>query len=363
MTQSLAVKRILEGAGHRVVAVFLGENAKRPLPPFVRDQLEEVLFTYGTPAFSVDRRRRGVRPWATVFRALTQLPRYGAVFPRIHRRIQEVRPDLILNFYDFVGSLYGFFFRPGPPTVAIGHQFLFFHPEFPTGRERWWEVQAVRWTTHLTALGARLRLALSFTPLRDLPERRIRVVPPLLREAVLNADPMEGNHILAYVLNPGYAEDLDRWHREHPKVELHCFWDRTDVPPSTSPRPGLTFHRLDDRLFIDLLSRCRGYTSTAGFESVCEAAYLGKPIMVVPTGNHVEQRCNALDAQRAGIARWRRDFDLTDLLAEMEGFDPAPRVAFRDWAKRAPESILALLEATARGEDPLKVPLESSPGA
>lgn len=360
MTQSLAVKRILEDAGHRVVAVFMGENLERPLPSFVRDQLKEVLFTYRTPAFSVDRQRKEVRPWATVFRALSQLPRYGTVLPNIHRRVRETRPDLILNFYDFLGSLYAFFFRPGLPTVAIGHQFLFFHPDFPTGRERWWEIRAVRWTTLLTALGARLRLALSFTPLGDLPERGIRVVPPLLREAVLNADPVEGNHILAYVLNPGYAEDLDRWHREHPEIELHCFWDRMDVPPSTSPRPGLTFHRLDDRVFIDLLSTCRGFTSTAGFESVCEAAYLGKPVMVVPTGNHLEQRCNALDAQRAGIARWRRDFDLTDLLAEVEGFDPAPRAAFRDWAGKAPQSILTLLEATARGEDPMEVPIKSA---
>lgn len=36
---------------------------------------------------------------------------------------------------------------------------------------------------------------------------------------------------------------------------------------------------------------CSGYVTTAGFESVCEAMYLGKPVMMIPT--HVEQEINA----------------------------------------------------------------------
>jgi uncharacterized protein (TIGR00661 family) len=357
MTQSLAMKRILEAGGHRVVAVFMGENPKRPLPDFVREKLEGLLVTYPTPAFTVDRQRKGVRPWSTVFRAVAQIPRYWAAGPEIHRRIREAGPDLILNFYDILGGLYAFIYRPRIPVVAVGHQFLFFHPEFPTGREHWWDIQAIKWNTLLTALGARLRLALSFSPLPDLPQWRIRVVPPLLRDAVLDAEPREGSHLLAYVLNPGYAEELDRWHRDHPEVEMHCFWDRTDVPAVTSLRKGLTFHRLDDGVFLDLLARCRGYASTAGFESVCEAAFLGKPILLVPTGKHVEQRCNALDAARAGIACWRNDFDLSDLLDEVEGFDPGPRQSFREWVRGGREALLPLLEAVVHGVDPMRVRL------
>jgi len=359
MTQSLAMKRILEDAGHEVVAVFMGENPRRPLPAFVRSKLGNLLFTYPTPAFAVDRNRKGVRPWVSLFRSLKQVPRYWAAGLEIQRRVQVARPNLILNFYDMLGGLYAFVYRPPIPIVAVGHQFLFFHPDFPTGREHWWDIQAVRWNTLVTALGARICLALSFTPLPDLPSRGIRVVPPLLRAAVLRAEPRAGTHFLAYVLNPGYAEELDGWHRDHPDVELHCFWDRTDAPAVTSPRWGLTFHRLDDRVFLDLLATCCGYASTAGFESVCEAAYLGKPVLVVPTGNHVEQRCNALDAERAGLAEWRTDFDLTGLVSEANGFDPTRRDEFRRWVEGADQGILSLLEGLVRGEAP---PARRSPG-
>ena len=356
MTQALALKRMLEGAGHSVVAVFMGENPKRPIPPFVRKDLGDFLLTYEAPVFVLDKRRKGVRPWSSLLRTIAQTPRYWDFGPQVHRRIRETRPHLIVNFYDLLGGLYTSLYRPGIPVVAVAHQFLFFHPEFPVVREKWWEIVGVRAYTILTALGASRRLALSFTPLPDLPHWRIRVVPPLLREAVLNASPRKGEHILTYVLNPGYAEELDRWQKKNPEVDLHCFWDQIDAPPTHSPRTGLTFHRLDDRKFLDLLSSSGGYASTAGFESICEAAFLGKPVMVVPTENHVEQRCNALDAARAGLATWRTDFDLTDLLAQIgEDFSPAQE-EFKAWVRGAPDNILPLLEATAGNRGTVGLP-------
>ena len=354
MTQSLALKRMLEDAGHSVVAVFMGEPRARAVPAFVKDALGTLLQTYEAPIFVLDEKRKGVLLWSTLLQALGQLPRYRAALPDIDRRIREARPHLIVNFYDLLGGLYCFLYRPGTPWVAVGHQFLFFHPMFPVVKDKRWEIFGVKANTALTALGADLRLALSFTALPDLPRRRIRVVPPLLRRAVLEAEPGRGRHLLAYVLNPGYAEDLDRWHQRHPGVDLHCFWDRRDVPAALSPRQGLTFHRLDDRKFLELLASSRGYASTAGFESVCEAAFLGKPVMMVPTENHVEQQCNALDAERAGLAVWRNDFDLSEFLSGIDAFCPAAWEDFRAWVRGAPDTILPLLEASARRGDPMR---------
>lgn len=352
MTQSLAVKRMLEEAGHTLVGVFMGENPSRPIPAFVRDALGDILVTYPAPAFVVDARGKGVRPWATVVQTFRRIPLYWRAAGMIHETMQDMSPDLIVNFYDLLGGLYKSLYRPRAPVVAIGHQFLFFHPDFPVVRDRFWELLGVKWNTRFTALGAACRLALSFTPLSSLPDRSIRVVPPLLRSQVLTARPERGEHILAYVLNPGYAQELDQWHQDAEGVDLHCFWDRTDVPETVTPREGLTLHRLNGDVFLELLTTCRGYTSTAGFESVCEAAFLGKPVMVVPTGNHLEQQCNALDAQRAGIATWQNRFDLTQFVAGLDVVDPGPRERFRGWVLEAGDRILPLLESCAGGDGP-----------
>lgn len=361
MTQALALKRILDGAGHQVVAAFMGENPHRPVPDFFRRGLDAPLHTYRAPYFVLDRKGRGIRPFSSFLQGLAHAPTYWAEGPRLHALLQAHDPHLLVNFYDLLGGLYYSLYRPPVPMVAVGHQFLFFHPHLPTPQDQRWEVETVRLHTRATAPGAALRLGLSFSPLADRPDYRLRVVPPLLREAVLSRKPTPGDHVLAYVLNPGYGEELSRWHASHREVEVHCFWDKKDAPVTLSPRDGFTFHRLDDRKFLDYLASCRAYVSTAGFESVCEAAYLGKPVMVVPTGKHVEQLCNALDAQRAGIAEWSHAFHLSSFLEGLGDSAPSPDTWFRRWVRSAPEIFLRLLEGTARGEHPMGIPLPEDP--
>jgi uncharacterized protein (TIGR00661 family) len=361
MTQALSLKAILEAAGHRVVAAFMGESAHRPIPQFFLRGFEAPVHTYVAPAFVLDRRRKGVRPISSFLRAVTQIPRYWSHGPELHGDLSAHAPDLIVNFYDLLGGLYTTLFRPNVPVVSVGHQFLFFHPEFPTPRGERLHVAIVRQHTRMSSPHSDLRLGLSFTPMRDVPEHRVRVVPPLLRETLLRSEPERGSHILAYILNPGYGEDLQRWHEAHPSQVLHCFWDKPDAPPRFSPREGLTFHRLAEDEFLNLLATCRAFTSTAGFESVCEAAFLAKPIMLVPTEGHVEQQCNAMDAERAGLAIWRREFDLTEFLQGVDAWDFQGLQAFREWVREAPEMYLRLLEGVAAGKNPMRIPLPEIP--
>jgi uncharacterized protein (TIGR00661 family) len=349
MTQALSLKAILEDAGHRVVAAFMGEKAHRPVPEFFRQRFQAPVHTYSAPVFVLDSKEKGVRPWSTLAHSVRQAPRYWSQLPDIHKRFSAHGPDLLVNFYELMGGLYTTLFRPNLPRVAVGHQFLFFHPDFPTPPGASFQVAMIRHYTRVTAPHSDLRLALSFTPMRHIPEHRTRVVPPLLREKVLCAEPRPGHHFLAYVLNPGYGEELERWHEENPGVELHCFWDKPDAPPAYSPWEGLTYHRLSEDIFLQLLATCRGFTSTAGFESVCEAAYLGKPIMLVPTENHVEQQCNALDAERAGLAIGRKSFHLTSFVQDLEGWDFGALDCFREWVRSAPEIYVRLIESLASG--------------
>lgn len=64
------------------------------------------------------------------------------------------------------------------------------------------------------------------------------------------------------------------------------------------------------------MAGCKAYASTAGFESICEAMYLGKPVLMVPA--HIEQDCNAYDAMKAGAGIISDSFDLQPLLRLQE---------------------------------------------
>ena len=95
------------------------------------------------------------------------------------------------------------------------------------------------------------------------------------------------------------------------------------------------------------MTRCKGLICTAGFESVCEAMYLGKPVMVVPVQGHVEQYWNALDLTTYGGGLSSSEFNIDKLLAMKD--KPAHTDSFRSWVLQAEERFVYEVEQAAAG--------------
>ena len=114
-----------------------------------------------------------------------------------------------------------------------------------------------------------------------------------------------------------------------------------DAPAVEQVADNLTFHRLSDVEFLRLMASSRGVVTTAGFESVSEAAWLDKSLLVIPVAHHAEQKWNARDAAQAGLARASDSFDL-DLLSSL----PASRdnAWFREWVACGEEKFSALID-------------------
>jgi len=161
---------------------------------------------------------------------------------------------------------------------------------------------------------------------------------------------MTQDFILAYVLNDGYADELAASHRSCPDIKVLGFWDRQGVPGTCELQKNMMFQQLDDIAFLDTMSRCRGLISTAGFESICEAMYLGKPVYMVPVKNQIEQHCNAIDPCRAGAGQWGRKFDVTRFQECIEGH-PGESEGFRRWADSV-ESVFVDLLTRVIADDP-----------
>jgi uncharacterized protein (TIGR00661 family) len=218
---------------------------------------------------------------------------------------------------------------------------MFQHPGYVRTPRLWKQILSTRIYTWL--LGARTtKLALSLYEAPDLPAKRIVVGPPLLRKQLFGLKPTPvGKFTLAYLLNHGYAEQIIRWSDAHPQTRLHCFYDKPDAPAEENYSPSLTFHRLDGEKFLNMMAECRNVVCTAGFESVSEAAWLGKPLFLVPVENHVEQEVNAIDAQQFGIGVAEKSFNL-DRLVELP--DRLPTEKFHAWMDCAPKKLFQAVE-------------------
>jgi uncharacterized protein (TIGR00661 family) len=203
---------------------------------------------------------------------------------------------------------------------------------------------------YLGIVGARSsRLALSFYAAPDLEERGLWVAPPLLREAVFRLHPGSGTFdefVLVYIASEGYRAEVERWHKLNPGVEVHCFYNRAGAPVEERRNGRLYFHQIHGGKFLRLMAECRGIACTAGFESISEAAFLGKPLYVVPVRDHIEQYLNALDAEAHGLAIRGESFDLTTLL------NAGPRgelTQFREWVKSANNRLESAIRACLSG--------------
>ena len=346
MTQALALRALLARAGHQVCGVLVGQNDRREVPGFFLRKIEAPVTYLESPTFSCDARNRSVRPLATLLHTAHCAPRFGQSLRRIDALVRHYRPDVIINFFEPLGGLYYARYRPAVPMVCIAHQYLYLHPayRFPPGHAV--QRTAVRLFTRLTALGATRTLALSLYPVPDTSDARVTVLPPLLRDELFRQESIRQEpFFLAYLLNSGYADEIIRWHQRHPEQILHCFWDS----PAAEAEPydaTLTFHRLDDEKFLGMMARCQGLVTTAGFETVCEAMYLGKPVLAVPVEGHFEQYCNSLDAAAAGAGLASSHFDIDRLVGFVPSYQsPAP--AFRRWVREAEVRFVRAIEAAA----------------
>lgn len=342
MTQAITLFQILTESGHEVSHVIVGKSKRRVLPNFFLNQIEARITQLESPNFITDKNNRSVNVFNTLTFNLRRYRTFLNSINEIERIVNDESPDAIINFYDLLGGLYFLFKRPKIRHFALAHQFLLNHSSFEFPEGRFYDKTSLLAGNKLAGYGAEKKLSLSFQSMLDEPKKKLFVVPPLLRSEVKKQDSTKGDHFLVYMVNHGYSQEVRAFHQKYPDIPIHCFWDKKDEPLVLKVDETLTFHQLDDKKFIKYMASCKGYLTTAGFESVCEAMYLGKPALMVPVESHYEQACNALDACKAGAGVSSEIFDLEILL------DYLPKHKdigddFRQWCNASSEMFLKIL--------------------
>lgn len=339
LTQAISLKGMLERNGHQVTEIMVGISNNRHLPDFFRQQTGVDITTFESVNFLPTAENRRSKILRSAVYNFSRTAGYLHTMQYIYDKINNSSADVVINFYEFLTGLTYALLRPSKPYFCIGHQYVFLHKDFRSPHIKRGSLLLLKIFTVLTSLNCERRLALSFYDMDPDDKHNISTVPPLLRRSVLELQAEKGDYILGYMVNAGFATEISRFHDQHPEVPMHVFWDKEGEPKTKAVDATLTFHQLDDRLFLELMRSCKAYASTAGFESICEAMYLGKPILMVPA--HVEQDCNASDAVYAGAGIASDTFDLCRLKDYMETFEPNHE--FPQWEGKAESRIVPML--------------------
>lgn len=341
-TQAITLEEMLLRNGHEVVEVLVGKSSTRTLPGFFNRSIHAPVKRFISPNFlpTVDNKRANLTK--SFAYNLLKIPEYFRSMCYINQRIRETGAEVVINFYELLTGLTYTFFRPSVPYVCIGHQYLFLHRDFEFPEKSSVQLWMLRFFTRMTACRASKKLALSFRAMEKDDEQEIVVMPPLIRQEVTAIQPEEGNYIHGYMVNSGFADSVESFHAIHPEIPLKFFWDKADTEEVTKIDETLSFYQIDDVRFLNGMAGCRAYASTAGFESICEAMYLGKPVLMVPA--HIEQDCNAYDAMMTGAGIIGDSFDLEPLLRFVGRYTPSRN--FVSWVRSCERRIILELERT-----------------
>ena len=354
LTQALALQQALRAAGHEVVGAAAGKPEHGSWPTFFTDAIAKPLTPLRSVSIITDARTGAVRPISTIARGFRRAFLDSAPLDTLHAALERAAPDLIINFFEPMMGVLARKRSLNVPTVAIAHQYMFLHPGYRFPPRQWARRLLARWVTHVTAWEADACIALSLYPAPSastawLPSSvPLTVMAPLLRRSVRDLSPVRERapYLQAYLLNDSYAQQLMQWHHTHPHVPLRCFWERPGVSMPEQVDDTLTIYPLSAKRFIRSMAQTRGLATTAGFESVAEALYLGTPVQAVPVPGHYEQLCNAYDTVRAGAGVRSFRFSLDALLRFVPHYNSNP-TAYRARVQQVPQRLVRCLERVA----------------
>jgi uncharacterized protein (TIGR00661 family) len=325
--------QILQNSGHECLGVLTGISKFRTLPGFFKKHFNGKITEFNSPNFIRDKENKSIQIFKSIIYNIARIFLYINSIKNIHKTIQHYNPDLIISFYEPLSGLYRFFYKRRIPCISVAHQYGWKYTGYISGGT-WPEKFAVKLLTAISAYGSDKLFCICPEDNSGIKHHRLVFIPPLIRNEVKNSFVNNHDHLTAYLLNSGYKTEIQQWHSAHPEQEIHCFIDADHNESSTST---LKFYSIDEKAFINSLSHCKVLIGTAGYESICEAMYLYKPVLMVPVKNHFEQQLNATFFENAGAGIQSDFFDIDKLLNFTSEFKPAN--GFKEWADKCPKII------------------------
>ena len=165
------------------------------------------------------------------------------------------------------------------------------------------------------------------------------VIPPIIRNVILAAEPEDGDHVLVYLpsftdetLDELFGDDALAPYRfvAYPRRSSH------DVVAK-----NLTLKGFSKAGFVEDLRTARAVVTSAGFTLLSECLYLGKPLYVMPEVGQYEQKCNA-----EALKKWNLGAVATELVPEEVAVWLEARRMVR---KRWPDVAAAFVDWVAAG--------------
>ncbi len=263
--------------------VIAGGKAKAYLSKPVNNLVSSI-------SFRIVYKNNGVDLFATLLYNILRLPLHIYSFFKVLFFLKKWRPDIVISDFDYITNWVAHVLAI--PLISFDNEMIMTRSEteMPSGAENLFF--KAKLAIHLTTPHAHKYLVTSFWNPENV-SLNTTIVEPILREAVLSAKSISGNHILVYQTSNSntqlkqdlanlpfsfiiYALDGKGWSK-------NCVWKKFSA-----------------KKFISDLASCQGVITNGGFTLITEALHLGKPVLSIPVQGQFEQILNAYYIQNLG---------------------------------------------------------------
>jgi uncharacterized protein (TIGR00661 family) len=131
----------------------------------------------------------------------------------------------------------------------------------------------------------------------EIVKKNTQLVPPIIREAILQAKPSEGNHILMYQTSSS-LENVQETLAKLPHEHFIVYGMNQNYTQG-----NVQFKPFSETEFIADFASAKAVIANGGFSFLSEAVYLHKPIYSFPIDGQFEQYMNAAYIEKLGYGR------------------------------------------------------------
>lgn len=157
------------------------------------------------------------------------------------------------------------------------------------------------------------------------------VLPPIVPVELLSLNKKESVEAEVVVYLPFESVECIRSFLQAASTTRFDVFHPAIVSPSTEG--NLHWHPLSREFFLSSLAACNGLISNAGFESLSEAIYLGKKLLVKPLNGQAEQMSNAKILPEQGFGESMNTLDTKQLLSWLHCTDAVASVQWPNVAQ------------------------------
>ena len=251
-----------------------------------------------------------VRRSKTALDFLKKLPAFAENYRMFSEISQGFDPQLVISDFESFSYLYGK--SHDLPIISVDNMQVInrcaLDVEIPDELQNSFRTAKTLVKAKLPRCGAYLITSFFFPKPR---KPRTQLFPPILRDAVLDAKPSRGDHVLVYQTSDSFTELIPTLQQLPGRFLVYGLGREEKLG-------NVELRAFSESGFVSDLASARGVIAGGGFSLMGEAVYLGKPLYSIPLVGQFEQTLNALYLQKLGYGEYHETLSTKSIAGFLE---------------------------------------------